>query len=161
MAENHFKIIQVEIAKDLDYLKQLSQECIEFYEKNKESVNQTSTLRVLGSILHDFYTCIEKIFKKISITIDDDLPSDPEWHSTLLNRMSLDIPSIRKKVIDEKLKEILYDYLRFRHIFRNIYGFKFNWEKISHLVESIKKTYTTFDTQMNNFFNFLNSLGEE
>lgn len=158
MGENHFLILIEEIKNELDSLKQLVQESIEFYDANKQQVDSSTNLRVFGSILHDFYTCIEKIFRKIAINIDEELPSDTEWHSNLLDRMNINIPKIRKRVIDDDLKEILYDYLRFRHIFRNIYGFKLNWSKMENLVESLEKNYNNFNQQITNFLSFLNIL---
>ena len=99
MGENHFSIIIAEIKQELTYLEQLTLECKQFYELNENQIDSSTNLRVLGSILHDFYTCIENIFRKIAISIDDELPSDPTWQSILLNRMSLTIANIRKNVI--------------------------------------------------------------
>ena len=160
MGEFHFAILIAEIKQELASLDQLTQECNEFYELNRAEIDTTANLRVLGSILHDFYTCIEKIFRKIAISIEEDLPSDISWHSTLLDRMNLEIPSIRKPVIDEDLKDKLYDYLRFRHIFRNVYGFKLNWDKMGYLVKSIRNTQETIEKQITNFLEFLDKIKE-
>lgn len=158
MEETRFKILKAEIKQELISLKQLTQEFVEFFESNKAEINTSTNLRVLGSILHDFYTCIEKIFRKIAVSIDEDLPSDASWHSTLLDRMNLEIPSIRKQVIDDNLKEELYDFLRFRHIFRNIYGFKLNWDKMENLVKSINSTQEKLNSQILNFLEFLDKV---
>lgn len=158
MGENHFSIIIAEIKQELKHFEQLAPECKQFYELNKNQIDSSTNLRVLGSILHDFYTYIENIFRKIAIFIDDELPSDPTWHSILLNRMSLSIANIRKNVINDDLKETLYDYLRFRHIFRNIYGFKLNWDKMSHLVKSIESTQKTANKQITEFLEFLEKM---
>ena len=158
MGENHFSIITAEIKQELKHFDQLSPECKQFYELNKNQINSSTNLRVLGSILHDFYTCIENIFRKIAINIDDELPSEPTWHSILLNRMSLNIANIRKNVINDDLKEILYDYLRFRHIFRNVYGFKLNWDKMGHLVKSFESTQKTTNKQITEFLEFLEKM---
>ena len=72
--------------------------------------------------------------------------------------MSLNIANIRKNVINEDLKEILYDYLRFRHIFRNVYGFKLNWDKMGHLVKSIESTHKTTNKQITEFLEFLEKM---
>ncbi|HZX48260.1 MAG TPA: hypothetical protein VFF47_03470 [Nitrospirota bacterium] len=42
--------------------------------------------RAAGSILHDFYSGIEKIFRRIAAKIDRDIPSDEDWHTELLIR---------------------------------------------------------------------------
>lgn len=161
MGKNQIKIVIAEIEKEQEFIKELIQESDEYYEHNKEEIDATSHLRVLSSILHDFYTGIEKVFKKISISIDENLPSDIEWHSNLLNQMSLEIPGIRKQVINDNLKEKLYDYLRFRHIFRNVYGSKLNWEKMEHLIKGIDDVLRLFNSQINDFIKFLESFEKE
>ena len=40
--------------------------------------------RAAGSILHDFYCGIEKIFERIAIRIDGGLPKGGDWHTELL-----------------------------------------------------------------------------
>ncbi|TFG24635.1 MAG: hypothetical protein EU529_03830 [Promethearchaeota archaeon] len=158
MGENHFLVIIAEIKQELAYLKQLTQECIEFYDLNKSQLNSPTNLRVFGSFLHDFYTCIENIFRKIAINIDGELPSESTWHSTLLNRMNLNIPNIRASIIDDDLKEILYDYLRFRHIFRNVYGFRLNWDKMGHLITTLKTTQKMLNMQITKFLEILSKI---
>jgi len=36
--------------------------------------------RAAGSILHDFYGGVEKVFERIAIHIDDRLPKGDDWH---------------------------------------------------------------------------------
>lgn len=75
--------------------------------------------------------------------------------------MNLKIPSIRKPLIDNHLRDELYDYLRFRHIFRHVYGFGLEWDKMSQLVEKIDKIYKEFNSQINDFLSFLNKIDEK
>ncbi|MBD3339661.1 MAG: hypothetical protein GF353_11170, partial [Candidatus Lokiarchaeota archaeon] len=72
MGENHFLILKAEIRDELNNLNRLSKECKEFAEVQKINLNSPESLRVFGSILHDFYTCIEKIFRKIALNIDEE-----------------------------------------------------------------------------------------
>jgi len=97
MGENHIRIIKAEIEKELKNLERLSRNCVEFYERHKKEVDSSANLRVLGSFLHDFYTCIERIFRKIANDIDGELPNRPSWHSTLLERMTLNLKPNTKK----------------------------------------------------------------
>lgn len=43
--------------------------------------------RVAGSILHDFYSGVEKIFERIAISVDKELPKGENWHIELLLQM--------------------------------------------------------------------------
>ncbi len=160
MGENHFQILKAEIKNELNILKRLTQDCLKFYKSHKNEIDSSVNLRVLGSFLHDFYTCIERIFNKIANEIDGELPSGPAWHSTLLERMNLNIKPIRKKVINDNLKGILYDYLRFRHIFRHLYGFELDWYKMEHLIKSIKETFKQFNHQLNHFLTFFDEIDQ-
>jgi hypothetical protein len=80
-------------------------------------------IRAAGSILHDFYTAVERIFRRIAAEVDAGLPSGPDWHIQLLLRMAASMPDTRPPVISESLKDDLSEYLRFRHLFRHVYGF--------------------------------------
>jgi uncharacterized protein YutE (UPF0331/DUF86 family) len=86
------------------------------------------------------------------------LPEGSSWHTNLLERMNLKLPSIRKQVIDEHLKKELYDYLRFRHIFRHVYGFDLDWNKMEHLVRKIEEIYEEFRLNIKNFLLFLDKI---
>ena len=65
-----------------------------------------------------------------------------------------------KTALNKLAKEILYDYLRFRHIFRNVYGFKLNWDKMGYLVKALESTQKKFDNQINDFLEFLDEIKE-
>lgn len=88
--------------------------------------------RAAGSILHDFYTGIEKIFCDIANKIDKGLPKTEDWHIRLLKSM-VETKKNRSEVISLELMEELKEYLGFRHLFRNIYGIQLDWDKLKIL----------------------------
>ncbi|MGQ9623164.1 MAG: ribonuclease toxin HepT-like protein [Candidatus Caldatribacteriaceae bacterium] len=113
-------------------------------------------LRGLGSLLHDFYTIVEDIFELISQDINGSgNPESFDWHKRLLSRMSIAIPEVRPAVISEELKEHLEEYLRFRHVFRNVYGHLLEWERVCPLLEGLEETYRAFRKELGNFKGFL------
>lgn len=93
--------------------------------------------RAAGSILHDFYTGIEKIFSDIANRLDRGLPKGKDWHLKLLKSMS-ETKARRLRVISLKLMEELKEYLGFRHLFRNIYGAQLDWDKLKILLIKIQ-----------------------
>ncbi|HOM98295.1 hypothetical protein [Acetomicrobium sp.] len=134
-----FAALKAEIDYELHNLKQLSKELDDILSATEEgSIART---RAVGSLLHDFYSGAEKIFRQIAVKIDQDLPTGEGWHIQLLKRMAMSIEGIRPQVIDEKLENDLEEYLRFRHLFRNIYGFELKWDKCQPLVEKLKYYY--------------------
>lgn len=114
----------------------------------------------MGSILHDFYCGVEKIFERIALALDSELPQGSDWHSQLLVRMGSEIEGIRPAVIDKLLQSQLREYLRFRHLFRNVYGFALEWGKLQGLVNSMPEMFKQFQSELSTFFNFLDALGE-
>ena len=159
MRKNHFKILSSEIKKEIITLKLLVNEINDFFNINKgtdyELVENFHKLRVYGSILHDFYTGIEKIFRKIAIEMDEELPIGLSWHSELLERMNLSIDDVRIQVINKDLKRKLYEYLRFRHVFRNVYGFDLKWVKMEYLIIDLGNIFNEFETSIEIFLNFI------
>lgn len=92
-------------------------------------------LRGLGSILHDFYTSIEDILEVISGEVNGTVLESLDWHKRLLSNMSIPIPELRPAVISESLMWKLSEYLRFRHIFRNVYGYLLDWKRLKPLLD--------------------------
>lgn len=117
-------------------------------------------LRAAGSILHDFYTGLEKIFRLIALEIDGNLPSGEEWHKRLLDRMAVEVEDLRPPVIDGSLKEQLSEYLRFRHLFRHIYGFELNWDRCRPLVRKLPEINRELTNRLDKFEDFLREINE-
>jgi len=114
----------------------------------------------LGSILHDFYTGAERIFKTIAEELDGGLPTGEDWHRALLDQMTLDLEGIRPPVLDDALRERLDEYLRFRHVFRNIYGFQLQRERCESLADHLDDVLNTLSQQLETFCAFLKTLAE-
>ncbi len=112
-------------------------------------------VRAAGSVIHDFYTGVEKIFRRIATRVDQDLPAAEDWHVQLLQRMSVPLENIRPQVIDEALERNLEEYLRFRHLFRNIYGFELRWDKCQPLAEHLPETFVNLKGQIERLEDFL------
>lgn len=153
--KNALLVLKTEIEKDLRDLERLDDEMSEVLRHPNPSFLET---RAAGSILHDFYSGIEKIFRRIASRIDRDVPSGEDWHTDLLIRMSVPIDSIRPPVIGEKLKERLGEYLRFRHLFRNIYGFELRWERCKALGMMMGEILKIFKSEIREFLGFIDSI---
>lgn len=160
MNENRFRLLEADIkaeVKNLNRLPDELQEGINYFEERHSYIE----LRAIGSILHDFYCGIENIFEKIAKVLDGELPTGHDWHYQLLNRMGIEIEDIRPKVISDELQSELKEYLRFRHIFRNVYSFVLKWEKIHPLVDELPNILNKFIQELNSFFDFLDEMTEK
>ena len=106
--------LAAEIDAELASLDALEQEFA-----NRPRQDDTYSLRACGSILHDFYNCVERILVRVAHEINGGVPQAGQWHQQLIEDMRLDIPEVRPAVIDPELAKTLGEYLRFRHVFRN------------------------------------------
>lgn len=86
----------------------------------KVNLSDEFILRAVGSILHDFYTSAENMFKIVARYIDESLPDNSEWHIELLQQMSIRISDVPPELISHQALDLLNEYRSFRHVFRNI-----------------------------------------
>ena len=117
--------------------------------------DDTYSLRARGSILHDFYTGIERILVRVASELNGGVPQAQQWHRELIQNMALDVAEVRPPVIDTDLATVLGEYLRFRHVFRNVYGFVLESERMRPLEERMSETLSVFREQMTAFLSWL------
>ena len=104
-------------------------------------------LTALASVLHSFYNGIEKTLLVIARNIDKDIPSDLNWHKSLLEQMATENRH-RKAVLTDDMKNELLKYLGFRHFFRHSYSIHLKWERIEELVKSLSKVWKKFKAEI-------------
>jgi len=107
--------------------------------------------RSKGSILHDFYNCCERIFKKIAIEMNGGYEDSEKWHKNLLYRMTIPLEGLRPQIISEELAADLDEFLAFRHLFRNIYGFELKGDRIDYLADKFDKVSEKFAEEARDF----------
>jgi len=154
MSQNSFVILKSDIRRELANVRRLADEAQEWRPRLAEWPD-TVRVRTAGGILHDFYSGVERIFRTIATQIDDDLPGGPSWHIQLLQRMATDLETIRPAVLDPETARQLDEYLRFRHLFRNMYGFDLEWERCAGLLQDLPETYKRLEKQIHAFLDFL------
>lgn len=110
--------------------------------------------------LHDFYAGLERVFQQIAATVDNDVPSGQEWHRDLLQQMSVEIPDLRPAVLSAETVHDLDEFLRFRHVVRNVYAFSFDPRQLERLVGQVRPAFTRTQDQLLGFAVFLEQVGE-
>lgn len=138
------------INKELNSLESLQKELAIMLERGSAEQN-SERKRAYASLLHDFYTCIEKIFQTVAKGIDDYVPEGENWHKILLEQMALSLDDRRPPVISEELAGVLMEYLAFRHRVRNIYGFQLQWERMARLIGDLPDTVQKIKAELTVF----------
>ena len=60
-------------------------------------------IRARGSMLHDFYNCVERVFLRIARELNGGVPRGEQWHRDLIDSMALEISGVRPAVVDRRL----------------------------------------------------------
>lgn len=107
-------------------------------------------LTALASVLHSFYNGVEKILLIIAKSIDNKIPSDLNWHRSLLEQMTEENDQ-RKAVLTHDMKNELLKYLGFRHFFRHSYSFQLKWERLEELIKALPIVWKNFKTEISKF----------
>ncbi len=69
--------------------------------------------------------------------------------------MALEIERVRPPVISKEIERSLIEYLAFRHLVRNIYGFEIDSERLQRLIEESRTTFKIFKKEVTMFLDFL------
>lgn len=108
--------------------------------------------------LHDFYTGLERAFEQIATNVDETMPSGRNWHRDLLRQMAEECSTVRPAVLSSYTRDLLEEYLRFRHLVRNIYAFEFDPVRLGRLVEELDQVYELISREMEAFAFFLDEV---
>ena len=111
--------------------------------------------------LHDFYAGLERALRRIAAVVDSSVPEGPEWRRGLLRQMSVAVPKVRPRVLSGEVADALDEYLRFRHVVRNVYAFQFDPERLGRLVEGLRPTFKRAEAELLAFADFLGALARE
>lgn len=134
MNEIRFYTLASEIEDEVSKIRELLRE----NEETCRRINQGESFDFLkhrgqATIIHDFYTNFEKILRKIATDVNGGLALGEDWHQRFLYQMSFEVKGIRPVVISQESYGILKKLLAFRHLFRNIYGFELDKERLDEL----------------------------
>ena len=142
--------------EDLDRLVARANRAVSTAKKNPQDADLFLDSASLN--LHDVYSGFERMFKQIAATVDGSVPTSAEWHRELLNQMELDLPKVRPPVLTRETIQRLDEYLRFRHVVRNVYTFSFDPERIGRLVNELEDVYEQVKLELSTFAEFLETV---
>jgi len=127
----------------------------------RHSEDQDLYLDAAALNLHDLYAGLERIFHHIAAAIDGSMPAGGEWHGELLRQMGMTLPQVRPAVLSAETIKALDEYLRFRHVVRNIYAFEFDLERIERLVRRLRSSFELVRNELLAFADFLERVARE
>jgi hypothetical protein len=105
--------------------------------------------------LHSFYSGLEGLFELIARNLDQTKPGGEMWHRDLLTQMSLEFPDARPAVISPDNASKLIEFLRSRHLVRNIYAANLSPGKMAGLVDSLPELWHSLRPELPAFVELL------
>ncbi|HEV2852704.1 MAG TPA: hypothetical protein VHC97_07865 [Thermoanaerobaculia bacterium] len=121
-----------------------------------ESEPQESLI-VVAYRLHSLYTAFENIFRNISASFENHL-EQAGWHRQLLQTMRLDLSPLRPAVIDAEAYDRLDEMLRFRHVFRTMYGLNLDPVRLGVVLRKALELKPLYRPQIERFLEFLRQM---
>lgn len=113
----------------------------------------------LGYTIHNLYTAFENYFLRIAKFFENQLDS-AEWHRSLLFRMTLHIESIRPAILSKDLFRELDELRGFRHVFRYMYQYELDPDKMRLVNARIPRVRALFPAEHQNFIAYLKQLAD-
>ncbi len=109
--------------------------------------------------LHDLYAGLERLFRLVAMQLDGTLPAGSEWDVDLLRQMGLPLKGVRAAVLSPESVRSLDEYLRFRHVVRNIYSFELDPGQVLPLVDRAGPVFARVRDELLEFAAFLENAG--
>ncbi|MCC6568583.1 MAG: hypothetical protein IT315_05040 [Anaerolineales bacterium] len=157
-----YLVLAGRIRKELDDIKRLVAKANRAIKVAQENPRDADLYIDSASLnLHDAYSGFERIFRQVAAIVDGNVPNTPEWHMDLLEQMGLNLPKVRPPVLRLDSIEQLEEYLRFRHVVRNVYTFSFDPERIARLVKDMETVFDQVQNELLAFASFLETVGTE
>lgn len=115
-------------------------------EMAKSDPAQELTVRVtVAKALHDFYNGVERILQHLLAISGEEAPTGKDWHKELLEQVA------EVTIISPNLKDELDEYREFRHVFRSIYVFQLDWNKMKALAQRLPEVYERVRHEIEDF----------
>lgn len=140
-----------EIAKSREVLARIEIYYVDYTRDWSEAVPDTREARIiLAEIIANYYTCLETIFLRVSQFFENELAAD-RWHAHLLDKMMLDIPGVRPRVLSEESHAALRELMRFRHFKRYYLEFDYDTDKLVFLRKKLDACRKTVSADLDEF----------
>ena len=115
---------------------------------------------VLADLFAKYYTCLETIFLRISQFFENGL-IETRWHMDLLSKMTLRIEGEREAVVGDATRDLLLEFLKFRHFTRYYYDISYDWDRLDYLTKKFTALRLALTGDLDNFLRFLAALEHE
>jgi hypothetical protein len=148
-----------EILRSLAVLKRFEEYFVQFQKNRLSATSGTDEAMVVAQSLSNYYTCLETLFLRISQFFENGLDSN-RWHQSLLEKMILEIPDCRPRIISDSTHRTLCEFLKFRHFTRYYFELDYDWDKLRYLIKKFNDVHVVLRNEILAFDAFLSALAK-
>lgn len=153
--------LAADIEAELSKLRRLEQDVLQVHDEITRDPSRAHIFyENLALKLHNFYTGCERILRMVATELNGALPTGFDWHRRLLERFSVEREG-RPALLSTTTAQHLQEYLAFRHIVRNLYGFELDTARLERLVDNYPSVSLAFDTDVRNFVGWMRRLAAQ
>ncbi len=102
--------------------------------------------------LHRFYNAFEQMGLRLAKAFENHIDGDSGWHSSVLNRLALEIPGVRPAFLPEEARRPLHELRGFRHVFVHAYELTFQEPRIRALLANAIAVDSSLEGLIRDFF---------
>lgn len=139
-----------DILKAVERIARIDSYYRDFCGQRKALREHSYDLVILAEIFVDFSTCLETAFVRISKFFENNLDGT-KWHSELLERMIIDIPGLRPRLLNDDEYNLLLEFLRFRHFRRYYFQFNYDRDKMDFLEKKFLQLLPKVNAALNDY----------
>jgi len=151
-----YRLLRERIKAELSDVRRGAEKATQAYQAARRDERQrTFFLDSVAINLHGVYNGIERILEWLAREVDEGLPAGPNWHRDLLMQMTLQVEGLRPAVIRSQTAHGLEEYLRFRHLVRNLYTWNFEADKLAELIARLPHVLADLEVDLEHFGPFL------
>ena len=155
--DHQVQTLRAEIEKSFSVLSRIEAYLIDFQEQRLSGTPGLDEAMILTQALSNYYTCLETLFLRISKFFENDLDRE-QWHRSLLEKMTLEIPETRRRVISDTAFHGLLELLKFRHFSRYYFELDYDWDKLRFLLKKFNDIRAQVRADLAEFDRFARSL---
>ena len=112
---------------------------------------------IVAGLLENYYTCLETMYLRISQAFENNLES-ARWHNDLLQKMTLEIESVRPAAVSDEAFPLLFELLKFRHFKRYYFELEYDWDRLDYLVKKLSQAHPLVTRDLERFVRFAGAL---
>lgn len=151
--------LKSELAADIDRLAPLEVKNKRAYDRIHAGADDDLDYAALGYTIHNIYSLIESYAARIAKVFENDIGSI-HWHRDLIERMTLEIETVRPALWDRDTAALIDELRRFRHAFRNLYESDINPRRLMLIQDTVPEVLRRFRRAHLGFFTRIAALIE-